>query len=201
MAGPVTLAGAHGLGPGFADPVLDAQRTFRAVLDAMARPGTVHRLAGAPHGPAPLAAATVAVCLTLVDLDTPVWADAAAAPALDYLRFHCGCPAAGPDSAAFALIADARALPALDMVPVGLPEYPDRSATLIIQVAGLTPGQGRRLTGPGVDGAARLAIAGLDERFWPAWADNLALFPLGFDVIFTSGDQVAALPRTTRVEA
>jgi len=190
-----------GPGPGFADPVLDAQRTFRAVLDSMARPGTVHRLTGAPAGPAPLDPATLAVCLTLIDLDTPLWVDAAAAPALDHLRFHCGCPTARPDAAAFALIADGGALPALDAFPVGLPEYPDRSATLIVQVSGLTPGRGRRLRGPGIDGTAHLDIAGLDERFWPAWRDNLALFPLGFDAVFTAGDRVAALPRTTRVEA
>jgi alpha-D-ribose 1-methylphosphonate 5-triphosphate synthase subunit PhnH len=166
----------------------------------MARPGTVHRLSGAPAGPSPLDPSTVAVCLTLIDLDTPLWADAAAAPALDYLRFHCGCPLAEPQAAAFALIAKGGALPPLDAFPVGQPEYPDRSATLIVQVAGLIEGRGRTLAGPGIDGAARLDIAGLDDGFWPAWADNLALFPLGVDAIFTAGDRVAALPRTTRVE-
>ena len=50
--------------PGFADPVGQAQACFRAVLDAMARPG---RLLAAGQGvtpPAPLDPATGAVVLT-----------------------------------------------------------------------------------------------------------------------------------------
>ena len=189
------------LAPGFAEPVLDSQRTFRAVLEAMSRPGTVCRLDRKPAAPPPLSPASAAVCLALVDLDTPLWLDDAAVEAGAYLRFHCGCPVVDETgAAAFALLADARRLPPLDRFRAGDPEYPDRSATLIIQVAELRAGEGRKLTGPGIDGVARLGVAGLDDAFWPAWAANRARFPLGLDVVLAAGDRLAALPRTTRIE-
>jgi alpha-D-ribose 1-methylphosphonate 5-triphosphate synthase subunit PhnH len=189
------------LGPGFADPVLDSQRAFRAVLEAMARPGRVVELDGPPGVPKPLAPAAAAVCLALVDLDTPLWLDAAAAGTAAYFRFHCGCPIAeAPDAAVFALLADGGRLPPLDRFSAGDAEFPDRSATLILQVAGLRAGEGRRLAGPGIDGSAGLAVDGIDEAFWAAWAENRLRFPLGFDAILAAGDRLAALPRTVRVE-
>ena len=100
---------------GFADPVFAAQATFRAVLDAMARPGSIQRIDTALTPPPPLARGAAAVALTLADHDTPVWlgADLAAHPGIaEWLRFHCGCEiVAEPALAAFAFTADAGAVP------------------------------------------------------------------------------------------
>src|SRR6185312_9267216 len=74
--------------PGFADPVLDAQSCFRAVLDAMARPGRLHQAGSGLTPPAPLHQATAAMLLTLADGDAPVWLDPAASAAREWVLFH-----------------------------------------------------------------------------------------------------------------
>lgn len=188
---------------GLADPVLDGQRIFRSVLEAMAHPGRVVGMAGPPRTPRPLHGSAVAVCLALVDLETPLWLDAAVRvpEVVDGLRFHCGCAiVAEPRAARFALAADPGSLPPLDAFDGGSDEYPDRSATLIVQAAALTAGAGPRLTGPGIAGEARLAVDGLPARFWAQLRDNHARFPRGVDVILAAPDGLAALPRTTWVE-
>lgn len=193
-----------GLGPGLADPVLDSQAVFRGLLAAMAYPGrpvVLTRLPPAP--PPPLHPAAAAVALTLFDLDTPVFLDAAAGTAAvtAFLRFHAGCPiATEPGAARFALIAVAAALPPLDCFAPGEDRYPDRSATVIVQTGGLAGGPPRRLSGPGIDGAIVVAPAGLPPAFWPGWAANAALYPRGIDVILTAGETILGLPRTARAE-
>ena len=192
------------LAPGFADPVFDSQRRFRALLHAMAHPGSVVTLPRQTEAPAPLAPATAALCLTLVDFETPLWLDdavAAEGAASDYLRFHCGCPPAQePASARFAVIGAPDLMPSLTAFDPGVDEYPDRSATLILQVAELAEGRGRHLTGPGIEREARLQVDGLPDGFWREWRDNNALYPLGVDVVFAAETRIAALPRSTRVE-
>jgi alpha-D-ribose 1-methylphosphonate 5-triphosphate synthase subunit PhnH len=187
---------------GLADPVLDSQRIFRIVLDAMAHPGRVLTLPTLREHPSPLTAGTAAVCLALLDFETPLWLDrqAATAEVIEYLRFHCGVPVvATPEAAVFALVTDAENVPSLDAFASGSDEYPDRSTTLV-QVRALQPGAGRRMTGPGIDYEARLVVEGLPESFWPMWLENNTYFPRGVDAILTVGVQVAALPRTVGSE-
>ena len=189
--------------PGLRDATLDGQRIFREILEATSRPGRIVDVTRAPAAPAPLHPVAAAVCLTLLDYETPLWIDAPAArpDVLEWLRFHTGAPIVDrPDAARFALITDAVAIPPFDAFDAGTAEYPDRSATLIVQVRALLPGTGRRLTGPGIERETRLEVAGVSEGFW-GWArGNHALFPRGVDMLLSAGRTLAALPRTTRVE-
>ena len=188
--------------PGFADPVHQAQACFRTVLDAIAHPGRILTVAP-PGGVAagPLGAAACAVALTLCDLETLVWLDAAAQPAAPYLTFHCGVPlTADPASSRFAFAGHPDSLPPLDAFALGSDEYPERSTTLVIEIAGLLPGAGVRLSGPGIADAVGLAIGGLPSRFWAERAALAELFPRGVDVLFTCGERLAALPRSTQVQ-
>jgi alpha-D-ribose 1-methylphosphonate 5-triphosphate synthase subunit PhnH len=188
---------------GLADPVLDSQRIFRALLDAMANPGRIVELPGPESGMPPVHAAAAAVCLALLDLDTSVWLDERAARGgmAEFVRFHCGCQiVAAPEQARFALVLDTDAMPALARFDAGTDEFPDRSATVIVQTRGFSAGSGRRLTGAGIAGEARLDVSGLTAAFWRALDANHALFPRGVDVLLTDGARLVALPRTTKVE-
>jgi alpha-D-ribose 1-methylphosphonate 5-triphosphate synthase subunit PhnH len=196
MNQPVTV-----LAPGFSDPGHDAQRLFRAVLDAFAHPGRIMSLPDPPAGPGTISPATAAYLLTLVDRDTPLWlAPEFERPAVrDFVRFHTGAPiVARRDEAVFAVLAHDTA--SLDGFAIGTDPYPDRSATLVIEVPVLGAGAARRWRGPGIDGQAAVAVGGLGADFWQAWADNHALFPCGIDVVFAAGSQLLALPRSIAVE-
>lgn len=182
-----TLAG------GFENPSIQAAHAFRSIMEAMARPGTLQRVTGAAP-PSPLSPAAAAVLLTLCDTETPVYlagqADCAAVRA--WLAFHTGAPMVGPAKAMFA-VGTWAALGPLSAYPVGTSEYPDRSATLIVECPDLR-NEGARLTGPGIKATAALSLPDIQ-----AFQANHALFPLGLDFIFTCGDHLAALPRSTEV--
>lgn len=191
------------LPPGFADKVLSAQSTFRSVMDAMARPGSVNRIAPLTGTPGAMMPGTAAIALTLFDHDTPLWLDedmAASPDVVKWLKFHTGAPVVSePSICSFALIANARELPVLERFALGTNEYPDRSTTVIIQVESLSNGETLCLRGPGIDGAtslqARIEPADLFERL----RINEVLFPRGIDVVLVADDSVVAIPRTTRL--
>lgn len=187
-------------GLGFADPVIGSAGVFRAVLDAMSRPGSIHRLSGIPTDSGDQAA-LIATALTLQDHDTPIWMDelARASTLPQRLAFHCGCPQTTPDKAIFALLFDPAGLARLDRFSPGVPEFPDRSTTIICALPALEGGDRRTLTGPGIAANKTFAPVGLPEGFVEHWAMNNAAYPLGVDLILTAGASLAALPRTCKM--
>ncbi|WP_425351888.1 phosphonate C-P lyase system protein PhnH [Pleomorphomonas carboxyditropha] len=181
---------------GFGQPVFEAQAAFRLLMDAMARPGSRHRVDADVAAPGLSGPAQATLALTLCDADTPVWCDDAP-PALGaWLAFHTGASlTAAPGEAAFAFVGLGGAVP--DDLPLGSQDYPDRSATLVIEVRGFGEGERFRLAGPGIDGSCDLAVDGLPEDFAAFRAANRALFPRGLDVVLTAGREIVALPRST----
>jgi alpha-D-ribose 1-methylphosphonate 5-triphosphate synthase subunit PhnH len=188
--------------PGLADPVGDAQRIFRRVLDALAHPGRVVTLDAPAELPAGvLGRGAIGTGLALLDFETAIWLDEVAGVAGPHLRFHCNCPlATSRDQAVFVLIGDPATLPPLDGFALGSDSYPDRSATLVIEVKALDQDGALRLSGPGIEDRAQLGVAGLRTGFWQERAGLAPLFPRGLDLILTCGDRLAAIPRTTTVE-
>lgn len=192
----------NALAAGFADAPHDSQRVFRAVLDAYSHPGRIIAMPAAVEAPGKLCPASTAFLLTLVDRETPLWL----APPFDFeevrdfARFHTGAPTVSDRGAATFALLTTDDQPLFDGFAIGSDPYPDRSATLVIQVPALAGGPARTLKGPGIDGKTTTSVAGLPENFWRDWSANRALFPCGVDVVFAAGSELLALPRGIAVE-
>lgn len=182
-----TLAG------GFSAPASQAARAFREIMEAMARPGTLRETGGAtpPH---PLSPAAGTVLLTLCDPDTPIYlaAEYDRQDIRAWITFHTGAPIVAARECLFA-VGPWEALLPLSAYCVGTADYPDMSATLIVECNALST-DGATLRGPGIKDTASLSLPDIG-----ALQANHSLFPLGLDFIFTSGTRIAALPRSTEV--
>lgn len=186
----------------FPSDVIEASHAFRTIMNAVSRPGRILPFGGGSAAPYPLWVTAAIVASTLCDFQTSVWFDSE----LDhdavkqYIRFQTGAPiAAKPEDAAFIFLQAMNAAIDPSLFAQGTHEYPDRSATLVIQTASLSDASEVELSGPGIPLPLRLHAEGVPQSFWKAMAENHAQFPLGVDVIFVSPDAIAALPRSTSI--
>ncbi|MAW85081.1 MAG: phosphonate C-P lyase system protein PhnH [Phyllobacteriaceae bacterium] len=199
---------------GFTDAARQSQAVFRRLLDAMAQPGTLRTMDPEVVAPAPVNAASAAVLLTLADADVTVWLgdDLCGNDALKaWIAFHCGSRAvSGEREADFVLCCDPLVLPELRHFRAGTQDYPDRSATIVLDAGVLSATArdglaGLRLEGPGIAATNELHARTLPKGFLGQWQANGALFPRGIDMILTGIDAasgkpvIACLPRTVRI--
>ena len=188
---------------GFIDASRDSARCFRTLLDALSRPGRVLEFSVPHPSVGELHPASILVALTLTDHESPIWLDQTlnSDPVKEFIRFHCGAPIIeDPSQASFGFFASYPDFGSLPEFNIGTPDYPDCSTTLILQVDGFEAEINSILKGPGIKDTQEFGVKGLGNNFWEWQATNQNMFPLGLDVIFTSGHQVAALPRSVRVE-
>ena len=188
---------------GFINPVNNSQQWYRAILDAMSRPGNVCipvSTEAFSQAPESCNKSTASIALTLFDNDTAIWLQSEDTSLACWLKFHCGCTLTDkPEDTTFALIVDGNNLPDLTLFAVGTSEFPDRSTTLVIQVESLAEGDTVELSGAGIATTTTLRVSGLHESFWKTQAENTALFPQGFDTILAAPDGVVCIPRTTTI--
>ncbi len=191
------------VGTGFDDPTHDSQRTFRAVLNAFAHPGRIGDLERTPNPAGPLCGASAAILLTLADGDAPVWlAPSFDQPAVrDFIRFHTGAEiVARREDAAIAVLSETDA-GYLAGFPIGTDTYPDRSATLLIQVPSLDGSAPRTWRGPGIDGRIEVSVPGVPESFWDNRRADRESFPCGLDIVFATASRILAFPRGVAVDS
>lgn len=188
------------LAAGLIDPVHESQQAFRAVLDALARPGQVRSI-GAALPQVSLGGAMARLLLSLCDEETPVRWQTTDAALPQWLRFHTGAPVAEPSAAAgFAVVTDLAQPLALADFAQGSAASPEFSSTVLIELPHLESGPLMVWSGPGIASTTLVGLQGLPLDFWPQWQANHAGFPQGVDIIFTCGENALGLPRSTRVQ-
>lgn len=189
-AGPVTDATGARLSPG------EAHGVFRAVLDALARPGSVAQLPAGPAGRVPPA---LLPALALADHGTGVCVVGGDPGWTEVIR--------AVTNAAPAPLADAELVvvlpgvdPDLGAVRTGSATSPESAALLSLAVADVRGGGAAvRISGPGVVEPHVIAPSGplhLLERLRAG-----TRFPAGFDVLLVDpAGRLLGLPRSTAID-
>lgn len=176
------------------DPVHGTRDCFRALVDAMSRPGTVTE--------APSAPAAYAVLATLVDHEVSCYSpDERITTAL---ANEGRLTAAAVDAADIVHAPDPASCPVGELSRGSLTE-PSDGATVVYGVEKLragpeTDGTELILSGPGVPDERRLSVRG----FLPADARALSAvqssYPRGVDAVLTTEREIAAVPRSVDLE-
>lgn len=175
------------------DPVHDTRETFRALCDAMSRPGTVQQ--------APTTPADHAIAATLIDHEVSTYTDD------NRLREKLSSQGrfneSQPDEAD---IVHTHGVPSWDVGDLtgGSLVEPSDGATVIYRVKSLSTDPEECLTtitlsGPGVPDTRSVSL-GLPADELDAIAEAQSAYPRGVDVIFTAADRIVAIPRSGSME-
>ncbi|WP_332239116.1 phosphonate C-P lyase system protein PhnH [Sporolactobacillus sp. KGMB 08714] len=196
------------------DEVRDTQIVFRQLLDCMARPGKINSVSPflrkigtqLPCSPRMFMIASI-----LLDYEVGFHLiSAGKIDAFHFIEWRTRSRHVAINQADYLLVdaaVDARAIDEImDTVRTGTLQSPERSATLILGVDGLSDRAGLPLAltlkGPGIKEKRRLFIAGMDKEWLEKRKQVNKEYPTGCDfILMTAAGEMAALPRTTFIES
>jgi alpha-D-ribose 1-methylphosphonate 5-triphosphate synthase subunit PhnH len=196
------------------DDVFDSQATFRALLDALSRPGKICRLPDRAYRSPPRGFCPPALSILKTLCDHRVSFSLASGNRTSelsrYLEVNLSTPPEDVEKADY-VIFDGTAFDEDFMrMKRGSSEFPENSATALLCVGRLdegaletdTPSCRLRCAGPGVQDTTFLTVTRLDPRYGEARARTNSVSPLGIDLFLVDpGGRVAGIPRTTSVDA
>lgn len=184
-----------------ADTIIHDHATFRVLLRAMSRPGSVcqlprHREASGQDA----LLAAVLRCLMDNEVTYYVADDAPDGLSLEIFRFT-GSNRADIGMADFLIFPAGTSRGRLSGARRGTLEYPDKGATVVylVERLGETGGEAA-MHGPGINGTVRPLINGLVKAELGLLRAANAEFPLGLDAMFLDSDgRIMCIPRSTRI--
>ncbi|WP_214319797.1 phosphonate C-P lyase system protein PhnH [Nonomuraea sediminis] len=173
-----------------------AQADFRALINALARPGTLERIAPCA-GPPALA---VAGGLADVEVPTAVLGEEHLARAL---HLATSAPVATLGTARMVVALRPPTPEEIAAMPRGDALHPELGTRLILAVATLSESSATvrlSLSGPGVPGSRSLGVTGMPTEVFTALATANGDFPAGIDTFLVAADgTVAGLPRSIQI--
>ena len=175
------------------------QRTFRRLLDAMARPGVIEQLE--PHDQGGIHAAAVSLLEAVLDHEVTFVVCPAEAATTETILRTTGSRVAPLPEADYVLGSGQAIADALRDAKEGDPEFPDRGATVIATVGSVDSGGSLVIRGPGIPGSRALAVDGFGPDLQALFAERNREVPLGIDLVLVAPDgRFACLPRYTRIQ-
>jgi alpha-D-ribose 1-methylphosphonate 5-triphosphate synthase subunit PhnH len=178
------------------------QQSFRALLDGMARPGSVHHAPVHPQGER--LGAAMSLLESVLDHEVTFAVLPPRADVTETLLRLTGSRVAAPEAADYLLGEGEGITAALRAAKSGTPEFPDRSGTVFAAVASVVAvggaGDPMTLTGPGIDGSITVCVAGLPVGALDAFDEANADPPMGVDLVLVAPDGAfACLCRYSRL--
>lgn len=193
------------------DEIFDAQRHFRVILDAMARPGKINTFPkleiGAAEG---ISLGQAYVALSLLNADTEFCFSYESSLGAEYIIANTNAVKTALEQADFIFEDRPQTPHAVEVSKEGDPAYPETAATHVVTVDHLSDATNMpaglllELSGPGIEGKRNIRIDGPSEAWWNEIKLKNDEFPLGVDMMFVcdlpNGDvQIACIPRSSHI--
>jgi alpha-D-ribose 1-methylphosphonate 5-triphosphate synthase subunit PhnH len=192
----------------FFDDVHDAQSQFRIILDCMARPGKINKMADLninPPGAFNKASAIIALSLLNADVSFCV-TEGYGKELCEYIAVNTHASITTAALADFVFMKGLESEAPILETKTGTLLYPEDSATIIIDVEQLSGTQMSGATqitlrGPGVETVNTVYIKGINPLILETVKEMNAEFPLGVDLMLTDKNGLLiCIPRSNRFE-
>lgn len=187
--------------------IFDAQEHFRVIMNATARPGSIHSLKEIEiYPPAPLNKAAAYVALALMNKDVACNVQLTNTQEIEtYLLLNTGVNFSEVEKANFIICNQNVSVEVIENANEGDPIYPEQSAFIVLQVEEISNAKLNNsielvLEGPGIEKTQNLYITGAKKQVLDTIWEKNSEYPLGVELILCAANgQIASIPRSSKI--